>query len=109
MRLLMNASGALISLVALVIAFGNWKGSPLHTRVCGPNSALNMHWVVNGRLANDDWSAKLCGCEVPDAFADGTRLRFVDNPGALVIERELKTNPDFRKRFEQLRFAKTTQ
>jgi hypothetical protein len=92
-----------------MMAFARWKESSLHIRVCGPNSALNVRWMLYGRRANDSMSTKLCGCEVPDAFADGTRLRFVDNPGALVIDRELGRNEGFRKHFDQLRFGNTTK
>lgn len=92
-----------VAIAALV--FIRWKESPLHIHVCGPNSAVNMRWIIYGSRANDDWSAKLCGCEVPDAFADGTRLRFVDNLGALEFERELSRNKELRKRFGQFRLG----
>lgn len=100
-----------LALVAatLGMGFARWTGSPLHIHVCGPNSALNMRWIVYGSRSNDNWSAKLCGCEVPDAFADGTRLRFVDNLGALQMERELNRNKEFRKRSAQFKFGKTTK
>ena len=105
----LKASGGLVMVAAAVFSFANWKLSALHLRVCGPNNSLNMRWLIHGRLANDTWSAKLWGCEVPDAYADGTRLRFIDNPGALIIDRELKDKEHLRQILAQFGFGKGTK
>ena len=109
MRLGMKMSVSALAVAIAAITFARWKESPLNIRVCGPNSALNMRWMFYGRRANDEWSAKLCGCEVPKAFADGTRLQFVDNLGALELEWELSRNKELRKRFDQFRLGNLTK
>ena len=38
MRRFMKVAGALLAVIAAVIAFGNWKQSPLHRYVCGPQT-----------------------------------------------------------------------
>ncbi len=50
MRQFMKASGAVVGLVAAVIAFGNWKQSALHTRVCGSDApySYNVRWLIEG-------------------------------------------------------------
>jgi len=107
MRLGMKMSVSVLAVAIAAITFARWKESPLHIRVCGPNSSSNLRWLLYGSRANDNWSAKLCGCVVPDVFAEGIRRGFDSNPGALIIERELSRNKEFRKRFDQLGFGKT--
>jgi hypothetical protein len=45
--------------------------------------------MVYGSRANDNWPAKLCGCEVPAVVAEAIRRGFDSNLGALDIEWEL--------------------
>jgi hypothetical protein len=105
MRLWFARTCLVLAVATGAITFARWRESPLHIHVCGPNSELNLRWIFYGSHANDDWPAKLCGCEVPAAFADSTRLRFVDNLGALQFEWELRRNKELRKRFDNFRLG----
>jgi len=102
----LKASGGLVMVASAVFSFANWTLSPLHLRVCGLNDSQNLRWLVNGRRANDNWSAKLCGCEVPAFFAEAIRRGFDSNLGALQIERELKDKTQLRKYLAQFGFGK---
>jgi hypothetical protein len=72
MRLRLKVFGSVLGLVVAVLAFGNWKQSPLHRHVCGPETpyAYNLRWLLNGRRTIDNWPAKLCGCTPPPGFAE---------------------------------------
>lgn len=105
MRPWLKVFGGLAIVASAVFAFANWRSSPLHHRVCGPNSSANIRWLVYGRLTNDNWRAKLCGCEVPADVADTIRRGFDSNYGALLIERELGREK-VRRYLDQVRFGK---
>jgi hypothetical protein len=96
-------SGLVLGLGA-VIAFGRWKDSPLHLRVCGPNSRVNVRWILYGRRANDNLEAKVFACEMPAGFAEAIRQGFDSNLGALIIERELG-HEKMREHIEQIGFG----
>jgi hypothetical protein len=105
MRRWLKVSGGLAIVASAVFAFANWRSSPLHHRVCGPNSSANLRWMVYGRRANDDWPAKLCGCEIPADVAEAIRRGFDSNYGALLIEREVGREK-LRQYVEKLGFGK---
>jgi hypothetical protein len=109
MRRWSRASGGLVIMVSAVFLFANWKSSPLHLRVCGPDSSGNLRWFVNGRLANDNWPAKFCGCEVPAVFAEAIRRGFDSNLGALQIERDVKDKAKLRQYLAQLGFGRAVR
>ena len=66
----MTVLGASLTVVAAVIVFGNWKLSPLHRYVCGPQTPYpyNLQWMMNGYREIDSWPATLCGCTPPPGY-----------------------------------------
>lgn len=55
----LKVSGALVIVAAAAFSFANWKFSPLHVRVCGPNNSQNLRWLVNGRRANGSGTGRV--------------------------------------------------
>lgn len=72
MRLCMKAGGSLLAVAVAVLAFGNWKSSPLHRYMCGSNAPYtsNIRWLVEGPRTIDNWPARLCNCTPPQGFAE---------------------------------------
>ena len=64
--------GSFLALAAAVLTFGNWRQSPLHRRVCGPDTPYpyNVRWMIEGKRTIDNWPARLCGCTPPPGYSD---------------------------------------
>lgn len=70
MRRSLKVVGALLGVVAALTLFGNWKQSPLHRYVCGPQTPYpyNLRWMMNGYREIDNWPARFCGCKPPPGY-----------------------------------------